>query len=599
VNGTAPAAAYTITSPAGVTAGAANTVVIEAGETSTNITVTAATNNVPRLQTTIVLGSAGGANYIIAQPSSASVNLQNTSTNEVILSAGAPTMYKAFSNDFASVVLTRLGDTNAPSYTIPASAFTYTGQAASGTDFTPMPAVTFNPGDLTHTPSISPLSNGVPPADTLNPFYYGNKSVTVQLTPAAGVPYETTTASSALTLLDNAENPLDPVIFSDPLTSSNDAAICNITYGTGDELGHAGDYTVEFGYDLTTNNPEAANNGLIGLPPSGATNALRISCNNNSALFSTTYGGGVNVYFTNEVFSGNYAVRFNLNVTEGDSTYPVSGVLFGINHNGLETNWWLGSGVTINNSGPWAGDGVWYWIQSPPGGAGGFGFTDFEEYTGAGPVASNTGVTEVGAVGAASFTSVFKHNLFTAPGGLTGGTPANNSPESATPADSTWADVEIKQVDNTVTMSIDKTTIFTYGNTNATLSKSRSGYLMLGYDAPIAGTQNQYVDSPDAAAYFSNLRVVRIGPPTIISITDTHSGANNNVTLVFTTSDGDDTPSSFTLQTNSVLTNPFVSAGTASFSQILTNNGLEYFQVTLPATPSTAKFFRIMHNPSN
>jgi hypothetical protein len=581
LTGTATNGVYTV-SPASVTpAGTANSIVLPAGVSSTNITIIPTTDNVPRLETTVILSLKGGSSYSAVQPSSDTVYIQNTSSNELVLTAAAATMYKAFSNDFASVTLTRLGDTNAAAYTVPATAFSYSGTAVKGTDFTPMSSVTITQGGITFTASISPLSNGVPPADTINPVYVGNKNVTVTL--AAGPGYIVGSNSTTLTLLDNAYPP-SALLFTDPLTDPNDAANWHITYGTGDELNQPANYTVEFGYDLTSNNPESANNGLIGLPPSGATNALRITCNKS---FGTTYGGGVNVYYTSQLFKGNYAVRFNMNLVNGDGSYTVEGAMFGINHNGIETNWWLGSGVTVNNSGPWASDGVWYWIQAPPGGYGGFGYNEFEEYTGA-TALPNTGWQELASTTAGTYQNVFKGNLFTALGtfpdgttGSPGGTPADNSPVSAMPQDNTWSDVEIRQMNNVITMSIDHTAIFVYTNT----LPFTNGCLMLGYDAPIQGAFNQYVNTPDAAAYFSNLRVVSLSPPVITSI----KLSGGNVVVPFTSQDPEDTTASFALQSSSAASGTYADVSPAApFTQL----GPGSFQVTYPQNGS-AQYYRI------
>jgi hypothetical protein len=484
-------------------------------------------------------------------------------------------MYKAFSNDFASVLLTRLGDTNT-SYTVQANAFSYTGTAVNGTDFTPMAAVTFNPGDLTKTASVSPLANGLPPVDTANPVYTGNKTINVTL--AAGSGYTVGTHSTTLTLLDNATPP-STVLFADPLTDPADAANWNITYGNGNSAVDQGDYDVEFGYDLTAANPSAGVNGLIGLPPSGATNALRITCNKNVGSGSM-FGGGVNVYYTNQLFKGNYAARFNMNLVGGDNSFSVEGVMFGINHNGTETNWWLGNGAVVAGTGPWASDGVWYWIQTPPGGYGGFGFNEFEEYTGASAL-PNTGWQLLATATAATYQNVYKGVVFSALGVLSGGTPANNSPVSVTPKDNNWSDVEIRQSNNVVTLSIDATAIFVYTNT----LPFTNGYLMLGYDCPIQGAYQQYIGTPDASAYFSNLRVVSLDtPPHITSII--LSGAN--VVIQFT-ANSDDTTANFALQSTGTVTGVFTDVSpAATFTQI----GVGVFQVTYPQNGS-ARFYKI------
>jgi hypothetical protein len=589
LSGTATSGVYTaqagIVIPTDPTVPTTNTVVIAAGQSSTNIIITPTTANVPRLQTTVVLSLEAGSNYSTTLPFSDTVYIRNTSSNELFLTASAATMYKAFSNDFASILLTRLGDTNV-TYAIPAGSFTYSGTAVPNTDFTPIGAVTVGNGALTVTASIKPLSNGVPPADTINPAYAGNKSTTV--TVAGGASYGVSAAanSSTLTLLDNAY-PSGPVLFADPLTDPADANNWTVTYGNGNSAVDQGDYDVEFGYDLTAANPSGNNGTLgIGLPPSGATNALRITCNKNVSA-PNMFAGGVNVYYTNKAFNGNFSVRFNMNLVGGDNTFSVEGVMFGINHNGTtttwQTNWWLGNGALAANTGPWASDGNWYWIQAPPLGYGGFSFADFEEYTGASAL-PNTGWQQLATATASTYQNVYKGNLFTAVGVISGGTPANNSPVSATPKDKTWSDVEIMQVNGVITMSIDHTPIFTNSSPLFT-----SGYLMLGYDCPIQGIYNQYIGTPDAAAYFSNLRVVSLDAPTITRIVR-NAG---NVVITFTSPNTSDTTANFALQSSSVVTGTFTDVSPAA---TITSLGSSTFQATYPQSGSTM-FYQIRRHP--
>ncbi len=587
LGGTATNGVYTV-NPTNVVAGGANdSIVLPPGVLSTNITIIPATNNLPLPTTTVVLTLKGGPSYSVQLPFSDTVYIQNTSSNQLVVTPNAPSMYKAFSNDFASITITRLGDTNAPGYTAPANAFTYTGSSVANPDFTPLPAVTFNPGDLAQVVAVSPLVNGAPPVDSVNSTYVGDKTITVALTSSPGY-LVSGPNSTTLTLIDNANLP-NPVVFSDPLTDPNDATHWRITYGTGDQLDYPANYDVQFGYDLTASNPDSGNNGLIGLPPNGATNALRITCNKGT---SVTYGGGVNVYYTSQAFSGNYAVRFNMNLVEGSGVFSVEGAMFGINHDGTQTNWWLGSGTPINNSGPWSRAGIWYWLQAPPGGAGGFGVSESQEYPGAGGKLPNTGWTQLAAGAATTYRNVFKGEVFTAPGSFSGGTPANNSPFSTSPADNSWADVEIKQVNNTVTLSIDKTPIFSYKNTTT----FTNGYIMLGYDCPIEGAFQQYVGTPEAAAYFSNLRVVSLSAPRIDSVENVISGGKNNITILFSSYDSDDTAASFALQstgTNSV-SGPYGDLASATITQVLTTNGTAIFEASASAT-NMAQFYRIRH----
>ena len=583
---TAAGGAVTPGVPATTTVATTNVVQILAGMASTNITITPSTANVPRLQTTVVLTLLGSSNYSTTLPFSDTVYIQNTSSNEWVVSAGAPTMYKAFAADYASLLLTRLGDTNV-NYAILPAAFSYSGPAGSAQaniDFTPIGTVTVNKGDLTETAKITPLNNGATCTDTYPPSAYaGNKSTTVTVAGNGSTYGVAATANSeVLTLLDNAYPSTAP-LFADPLTDPADSANWGITYTSGDptEVADPNDYDVEFGYDLTASNP-SGNNGLLGIgsPPSGATKALRITCNKNVGSGSM-YGGGVNVYYTNQLFAGNFAVRFNMNVVGGDNTFSVEGVMFGINHNGTETNWWLGNGST---SGTWASDGNWYWIQTPPGGYGGFGFSDFEEYTGASAL-PNSGWQQLATASAGTYQTVFKGNLFTATGGLSGGTPANNSPVSASPKDNTWSDVEIRQTNGVITLSIDATPIFT--NTAPLFA---SGYLMLGYDCPIQGAYKQYIGTPDAAAYFSNLRVVGLDVgPTITNI----KLDPGNVVITFTGPNSDDTPANFVLQSSSTINGTFTDVIPAA---TVVSLGSGSYQITYPESGS-AQFYQIRRHP--
>lgn len=540
LTGTAGAGVYTLL-PSGLTVAGINSVTLPAGVISTNITIVPTTNNVPRAETTVILTAAGGPGYTVGFPSSGSVSIQNTSTNEMVLTAGAATMYKAFSNDYASATITRLGDTNV-SVTIPASAFTYAGTAVANVDFVPVPSITFNPGDLTHAAQIFPLSNGVPPIDVPNPQYIGNKSVTMTLGTSATAGYELGTTATTLTLVDNAYPPgPSPVLF-DPLTTTNDATNWNITFGSINQTGDPIDYNVNFGYDLTANNPNAEFNGLIGLPPSGSTTALRINCCQNLGI-KPEYQGGVNVYYTNAFLAGNYAVRFYMNNVEGygqpTAENQTGGPLIGINHNGMETNWWEANGITPQPySGPWSMDGIWHWIDASPGSPAS-GAYDYQQWVGV-SAPPNTGSTLVNDAAASSFSTVFKDpNVYTTFLADThtsySGDPANISSLSTVipaAAQNNWADVELKQFNGIVTLSINQTPIFVYTNT----SVFTNGYLMLGYCSPFMGAQGEAFNTPDQACYFSDLTVVQLAPGIVTEPpASLLVGAGTNIVISLTT----------------------------------------------------------------
>ncbi|MDR3457584.1 MAG: hypothetical protein P4N60_09075 [Verrucomicrobiae bacterium] len=493
LTGTATNGTYT------VSGGTASSVTLAAGINTTNITITPVNDGLSRPTTTVILTIAGNGNYAGAAPVSDTVYIQNIGTQYVFISsAPGSTMYKGLTNDYGSFVLTRWGDTNAASFTV--SNFTYSGVAVSNVQFTPAQPVTFNPGDIFVTnASIFPL------IDTTS--YVGNKPFTVGLNP--GTVYAAGTNKVVITIIDNANLPAT-VLYANPLTDPADAANWGVTSANNNMHTNGIDNTIEFGYDLTAANGESANNGLISLPPSGATSCLRVTVNK-----SVGSAAGVNLYPTNVTFSGDYAFRFAMNVPEGNSpAYTTEGPLFGINHTGTATNWWSGSALQSGwdpdgTNLTWTSDGVWYSMMVDGGAAAG----DYIEKTGVGGTNGNAGWQTLATASHTSFVNVFKNpSPYSVLNGTTpvAGIPANISPYNAAILGNfytnAWVNVEIKTVKNKVTLSMNGTSIFTYTNTTVWTN----GLIMLGYLDPFNS-----VGGADAAVYYSDIKVVRLATPLI------------------------------------------------------------------------------------
>jgi len=466
-------------------------VTILANQSSTNITITPVNDGVSRPTNTVVLSLTGGATYSPAVPFNATVTIKNTGPQFLFISSvSAPTMYKRLTNDFGSFVITRWGDVDTNSYTI--SSLSYAG-TAPGAAYVPVGSVTFDPGAVTVTNFITPL------IDTTS--LVGNRSVIVSL--AGGPGYTAGPNTASLTIIDNV-NPPATLIYSNALTSADDATNWLVTAANNNMNTNAIDNTIDFGYWLDAANPLASQNGLITLPPSGATNALRITINKNSAQGSGA-AAGVNLYLTNQIFSGDYEVRFYLNCAlGGNASVTTEGALFGINHTGNGTNWWTGSGIQVGSQPNFNMDGVWYWISSD----GGAGAGDYIEYTGLGGTNGNTGSTTLLSKTRTSFTGNFKSP--SPYSGVSSGLIGNGSPANALAGGggytNAWADVQIKKANNIVTLLINKIPMFTYTNTTVWTN----GYLMLGYNDPFSS-----VGAPDGAAYFSDLTVVALSAPVI------------------------------------------------------------------------------------
>ena len=139
--------------------------------------------------------------------------------------------------------------------------------------------------------------------------------------------------------------------------------------------------------------------------------------------------------------------------------------------------------------------------------------------------------------------------------------------------------MEIKQLNNVVTLLIDQTPIFIYTNRTA----YTNGFLMLGYDDPVNDLGNS-----DAAVYYANLSVVSL-PPLALKITGMAISNSTNVVINFTTTDLEDLSSAFT-----VLSSSSAASVTTPVAATITQVGLGAFQAVVPKTAPMA-FYRIRH----
>ena len=104
--------------------------------------------------------------------------------------------------------------------------------------------------------------------------------------------------------------------------------------------------------------------------------------------------------------------------------------------------------------------------------------------------------------------------------------------------------MEIKQLNNVITLSINQTPIFFYTNRTA----YTSGKLMLGYTDPVADVGNS-----DGAVYYSNLRVVAL-PRLALNITGIAQDTSRKLVINFTSTDLEDLPSTFVVLGSSSVT---------------------------------------------
>jgi len=531
------------------------------GEMTATVNIVPIDDGVPRPTTSVALNLQPGQGFAAA--GSAIVNILDADQPTVDISGTSPvygrytnTVAGTGNNDYVILTLTRRGKLNTGSDL--SVNLSYSGSAVSGADYIPVSSVTIVDGSFSNAVLISPVNDaGV----------YTNRTVTVNV--ASGTGYAVGTGPGTGTIVPASYVPA-PVIFSDGLTNSDDGTNWSLVYGCGDTVTNVGNFSADFGMDLNN----AAGSIVIPPPPSGVANALHLTCNKAGAPGAP---GAINAYYTNKLLSGNFAVRFQMNVIQGQVN-QTEGPVFGINCTGSSSNWWYGSGY-INPNVTWSSDGIWYWMTAQPGGA---GAGDYLEYTGNGGTNGNTGWQRLATKTQTSFAQSFKENpgpftALDAAANMTAGVPANSTPALGYDA-STWADVEIKQQDGVVTLSINHTAIFSYTNTTVW----KSGYLMLGYADPFGAS----IGSPDAGVYYANLQVVQLPTVRIDSI----AIVGANVVITFTTSDPLDTVTSFNLLSSTTLTGAY-----AGLAGTFTSVGSNQFQVSTPYTGGASRYFRVTH----
>jgi len=524
-------------------ASATNSVTFPAGTSpsgnwsqTVTITPTATPNIGPTL--TVTLSINGGVTYLATSPVEDTVAIANTGPQFFsVTSVSAGTLYRGLSNDFGEFVITRLGDTNVGPVTL--TNFTYSGTATFGVDYRAgaqlevgsypaigSPGVVFNAGEVSKTvivgaPVPTPYGSPAVGDESIN---VGLGSTNGSLLSQEGISYTVNSATAALTLLDNAYPP-EFVLWSNPLTNASDSVNWTLTFaGTNLGLttvppvvipsypnnesgapsypsddGGTNDFDVEFGYGVATDGVGQS----LAMASKGWTNALKMTVNKDQNFIGASMG--VNVYPTGKIFGGNYALRFSMNLIEGTGytgTTLSEAAEFGLNHAGTNCNWVSGDlvvGPPQIGSGYTNIDGVWITIDSAAGIATGGTPPDFGLYTGGTSALQglpNTNWYQPVSDPGTALATVYKHPT---PYNATGsGTPASILPTGV------WSDVELKQFNGTVTLSINKTPVLTYAVTN----QFTNGDIMLGYDDPFA---NPGVGS-GAAVYYSDARVVELAP---------------------------------------------------------------------------------------
>ena len=437
-------------------------VTFAASDLSTNIVIVPIDDSIPELSESVKLSINPSSTYFGA--GSAIVTIADNESPQLTITNVSTQMYER-TNDYAAFRVTRLGDTNAASFT---ANFSYVGTATAGVDFYPG-VLTFDPGVQVTNFNIYPIADAT---------YEGNETVTVSVAPAGSGEYSIGSPSSAAITLVDADLPAEAVLFQDNFDTDS-SANWNL-YFAASTNNTAPDYNAVFAFDY----------GAQGIPPSphGDGSSLGLFLNVNKDTIASA--AALNLYPIGQSFSGNFALRFDMfmSVPQG-STVATEYVLAGINHSGTKTNWWRSGGVPAGTT----FDGVFFALetdnQSSP---------NYANYSS--PTTAALNPTLLGSNTAASVAAAFK-----SPPWIGANTPANNN-NGGTFATPIWADVEISKSGNLLTLIINNTKVYTYSNATA----FASGNILVGYEDAFDS-----VSPAQSYAVLDNVRVVTITPPAI------------------------------------------------------------------------------------
>jgi hypothetical protein len=523
-----------------------NTIIFPPGSSSLTVSVVPNDDAVPELTQTAIFGVAAAATYNVdpAGPN-ATVYIVDNDTPELRIVSASTRIYEVSDYDFARVHIQRWGDTNVDLSIDPAS-WVCTGTAVSNQDYyvtVSNTAVQLPPGTVDLTVSlIGPIDNNL---------LDGTRPVTVTMN--AGTGYTVVSNTASINIIDD-EVPPEAVLWSDDFhtdTSTNYAVFCASTNGD------CSDYNLSWAYDYS---------GIaIPLAPlskqSGDTHGVWMTVNKGGGT-----AAGLNLYPTNQTFSGNYALRFDMFLTVNNSSGTTEYALFGINHSATKTNWFRNSAPVGGLAGVpagWQYDGLFYDVEEDAAALG-----DYVLYTSPATGTMNE-PTSLVADWAYNYPQTLKAPPFAytgAPANVYGGT---------TP---TWVQVEVSQVNDLVTLKINKTTFLTYQNTTS----YKSGHIMLGY---CDGYDS--LGTAGASVIYANARVVAM-PPSITSIVPVGGPPPTSYTINYDASAG--------FPTTVLYTSATVEAPMNTWTPIATNSvpGSGTFTGVSVAAPA---FFRVQSRP--
>ena len=453
-------------------------ITIPALELSVSQTFTAVDDAEAELSETLVVTLVGTPEYEpAASQFTTTVTILDDEPATLTLAATDASLYEPHPTNTAMFVVTRRGDLTSDIVQLDLEVG---GTATTGADYVlpfPVTGLTMGPGVVTLNIRISPVDDYE---------YEGDETVTLKLGPGAGEYVIGTTDPVPAVITDN-EYPPAQVLFADAFDTDSSGAWTALFWANNG----ISDATTLWAVDY----------GAWGIPPAphttdGSRLGLLVTVNKDT----TPSAAAINLYPAGQSFSGNYALRFDLYVSAGNSN-QTEHILAGLNHSGLLTNAIRqASGASTHYAGA---DGVFVGLDGSAS-----TLRDYAFYTATNPAS-------VPALLATRTASSLNTVITRPPYGYAGA--VGNASNSTT---RTWAEVELSQIGAVITLKINHNTILQVTNTSPYVA----GNIMLGY--------NDQFDSRGSDlnfAIFDNVQVVRLpdtsGPVTCTRIETAPGGA--------------------------------------------------------------------------
>jgi hypothetical protein len=442
-----------------------------ANESTATVTIIPIDDSIAELGETVVLTISPGTGYLPGFPASGTTGIADDELDIVTVTAVEATAYERLPQDTITFRVDRLGETNSELFVIyePNGGTAVHQSDFTGADGQGLPGtVLLLPGQLSQTITVAPLDDS---------NLEGDETVGITILPGLD-PYTPGTPDTAFATIVDDELPPGVVLFSDDMDTDTSADWI-VRFGANNGIYDA---DLRWAFDYTTLNPS--------IPPSphsppGSTKGLFLQVNRTNGV-PTSLGGaaGVNLYPAGRTFSGNFALRADMylsyDITPAGSTEHA---LLGLNHSGLLTNrFTITTDASFANGSARGGDGVWAAIGTDA--------SNTRDYAAYFPTNADTvpGLyTNRSAASVAGLVSAPPYTLAGSPGNR-----ANNSTR-------TWAEVELGQSNNIVTLKVNNSVIYSFANP----SGFTSGDIMIGHNdsADSVGSTNNFV-------IFDNVRVV-------------------------------------------------------------------------------------------